>query len=96
MAKKKGKLAEVAPFPHWKEAVPLYKPGRTVPVVFMFQPTHYRVVSTPKELQLWEQMMIERVGFERNSPILKRGPKTARMMRGRETISGKAPMTMDD
>ncbi len=68
-------------------------PERGGPVVFMFQPTHYKVVETPEELRLWEQMMIDRVGLDRESPTLAR---RAEMMSGRETISGKAPLTMDD
>ena len=32
------------------------------PTVFMFPPTHYRVVQTPEELATWEAAMAARVG----------------------------------
>lgn len=32
------------------------------PTVFMFQPTHFRVVHTPEELTKWEAAMAARVG----------------------------------
>lgn len=40
------------------------------PVVFLFQPTHYRVVNTPEELKVWERWMSERIGFAQDSPHL--------------------------
>jgi hypothetical protein len=40
---------------------PFPKEGR--PVVFMFQPTHYKVVS-PDKLQEWERKLVEKVGLE--------------------------------
>ena len=49
----------------------------------MFQPTHYRVVSTPKELRLWEETMIEEVGAAADSELL----KSAKGKRGSLTLS---------
>lgn len=37
---------------------------KTMPAVFMFQPTHYKKVSSPKDLQEWERMMIQYVGMD--------------------------------
>jgi len=91
MRGKSGRAKEIPPFPNWEDAVPFPKVRGTTPVVFMFQPKRYKVVSTPEELRLWEKMMIEHVGMKR-----KRGRMRGGRMRGRETISGKAPMTMDD
>ena len=36
------------------------KPGHPV---FMFQPTHYKVLETPEELRAWEELMATRVGI---------------------------------
>ena len=38
-------------------------------MVFMLQPNGVRPNTTPEDLKLWEQWMIERVGFSANSPI---------------------------
>lgn len=45
-------------------------PGKR-PVAFMFQPTHYKTVSTPKDLKLWEKTMREDVGVRADSSVLK-------------------------
>lgn len=34
------------------------------PAVFMFQPTHFKMVSTPEELRAWEYMMEHYVGLK--------------------------------
>jgi hypothetical protein len=80
----------------WEGAKRFPEPPEKAPVVFMLQPTHYKEVSTPEELQLWEQLMVERIGFEPDSPIFSRDEEGRARMRGGETISGKAPLTMDD
>ncbi len=33
------------------------------PVVFLFQPTEFRVLESPKEIQNWEKLMKEEVGI---------------------------------
>ncbi len=40
--------SKLTPFPK--------SPGKR-PLAFMFQPTHYKVVSTPSQLKLWEKTM---------------------------------------
>jgi len=45
-------------------------PGKR-PLAFMFQPTHYKVVSTPTQLKLWEKSMRDDVGARADSPTLK-------------------------
>ena len=35
----------------------------TKPTIFHFQPTDYKIFSTPDELKEWERLMKEEVGF---------------------------------
>jgi hypothetical protein len=37
---------------------------KNMPAVFMFQPTHYKMMTSPKELREWERLMIEYVGMD--------------------------------
>ena len=81
----------------WEGAERFPESAERTPVVFMLKPTHYKVVETPEELRLWERLMIERIGFDPDSPTLRRDEGgDVEMRMGRETISGKAPMTLDD
>jgi hypothetical protein len=64
---------------------------KNLPAVFMFQPTHYKMVSTPDELKEWERMMIEHVGMSADvfrSRQEKRGAISNAMMVRGESISG--------
>lgn len=67
--KKTSKSIQVPPYPS-PDLVP-FTPGKGH-VALMFQPTHYKVVSTPEELQQWEQLMIKDVGFDPRSSIFNR------------------------
>jgi hypothetical protein len=66
------------PFPQLREKVP---------IVFMFKPTYYKMVSTNKELEQWEQCMIEQVGFSKNSPLFQRDAQGKLMIVGGTSIS---------
>jgi hypothetical protein len=56
------------------------------PIVFHFQPTEYEVITTNEEYEVWERLMIERCGFDKNSPILQRDAQGQALMIGRGTF----------
>lgn len=58
--KKSEAIGGLIPFPRSARA----------PVVFMLQPKGFRPNTTPEDLKLWEQWMIERVGFSADSPVV--------------------------
>lgn len=67
MAKKAARRLKKAVVPEALAGVEGLRPmPKRAPAVFMFQPTHYKIVQTRADLELWERLMVEQVGMRRS------------------------------